>query len=62
MNKEELLKAIATIRTHYYRCISTSRKDESSVDVQNAKRVINEASFEESETVLKALETLEKLI
>lgn len=62
MNKEELLNAISTIRTHYYRCISTSRKDESVVDVQNARRVVNEASFQESETVLKALEELEKRI
>lgn len=62
MNKEELLKAIGIIRTHYYRCISTSRKDESTIDVQNARRVVNEASFQESEIVLKALEELEKMI
>lgn len=56
--KRKIRNALGIIRTHYHRCISTSRKDEETVDVQNARRVVCEASFQESEGVLSTIELL----
>lgn len=58
IKKLQMLVSIA--RIHYYRCISTSRQNEEQVDTQNARRIVNEASYQKSPDVLAGLELLER--
>lgn len=57
---KKLQTLVNVARIHYYRCISTSRQKEEQVDAQNACRVVNEASYQESPDVLAGLELLER--
>lgn len=56
---KEIKEALSITVTHYYRCMNVSRLKEEDIDIQNARRVVNEAAFQEFGNVVQTFQWLQ---